>query len=137
MRIIFLNSLKQDSINLNKEIKQPTKYQCLGINQTFRYILFQFSNPHHCVKSVRIRSSPGLHFSAFGLNTENISPYSVRMRENADQNNSLYGYFSRSARFFTTLNQMSTLIWEPKGKNLKLNIFSQYVWILYSYVMLS
>ena len=26
-----------------------------------------------------------------------ISPYSVRMRENADQNNSEYGHFSRSA----------------------------------------
>ena len=25
-----------------------------------------------------------------------ISPYSVRMRENADQNNSEYGHFSRS-----------------------------------------
>ena len=28
-----------------------------------------------------------------------ISPYSVRMRENADQNNSEYGHFSRSGRF--------------------------------------
>ena len=28
---------------------------------------------------------------------QNISPYSVRMRENADQNNSKYGHFSRSA----------------------------------------
>ena len=26
-----------------------------------------------------------------------ISPYSVRMRENKDQDNSEYGYFSRSA----------------------------------------
>ena len=26
-----------------------------------------------------------------------ISPYSVRMRENTDQNNSEYGHFSRSA----------------------------------------
>ena len=25
-----------------------------------------------------------------------MSPYSVRMRENTDQNNSEYGYFSRS-----------------------------------------
>ena len=27
-----------------------------------------------------------------------ISPYSVRMRENMDQNNSEYGHFSRSAK---------------------------------------
>ena len=36
----------------------------------------------HCVKSVRIRSYSG--------------PYSVKMRENTDQNNSEYGHFSRS-----------------------------------------
>ena len=31
------------------------------------------------------------------LQTLRISPYSVWMRENADQNNSEYGHFSRSA----------------------------------------
>ena len=36
----------------------------------------------HCVKSVRIRSYSG--------------PYSVRMRENTNQNNSEYGHFSGS-----------------------------------------
>ena len=45
---------------------------------------------HHCVKSVLIRSYSGPHFPAFGLNT-------VRMGENADQNNSEYGHFLRSA----------------------------------------
>ena len=35
-----------------------------------------------CVKSVRIRSDSG--------------PYSVRIRENTDQNNSEYGHFLRS-----------------------------------------
>ena len=35
---------------------------------------------HHCVKHVRIRGYSG--------------PYSVRMRENTDQNNSEYGYIS-------------------------------------------
>ena len=44
---------------------------------------------NHCGKSVHIRSYSGPHFLAFGLR---ISPYSVRMRENADQNNSEYGY---------------------------------------------
>ena len=28
-----------------------------------------------------------------------ISPYSVRMRENVDQNNSEYGHFSHSAEY--------------------------------------
>ena len=39
----------------------------------------------HCVKSTRIRSFSGLHFPSFGLNTESISPYSVRIWENTDQ----------------------------------------------------
>ena len=57
----------------------------------------------HCVKSVRIRSYSGPYFPGFGLNTErykvsqrSISPYSVRMWENTDQNNSEYEHFSRS-----------------------------------------
>ena len=50
----------------------------------------------HCVKSVLIRSYSGPHFPAFGLNTERysvVSPNSVRLRENEDQNNSEYGHF--------------------------------------------
>ena len=54
-----------------------------------------FLSSKHCVKSVRIRSYSGPHFPAFGLNIR-ISPHSVRMRENVDQNNSEYGHFSRS-----------------------------------------
>ena len=52
----------------------------------------------HCVKSVRMRSYFGPHFPAFGLNKKirSISPYSVRMRKNAYQNNSEYGHFLRS-----------------------------------------
>ena len=66
----------------------------------------------HCVKSVHNRSYSDPHFPALGLNTERysafsristkygeillISPYSIRMRENADQNNSKYGHFLRS-----------------------------------------
>ena len=48
-----------------------------------------FSQHNHCVKSVSIWSYSGPHFPTFGL------PYSVRLRENADQNNSEYGHFSR------------------------------------------
>ena len=62
-----------------------------------------------CLKSVRIRSFFGPHFSTFGLNTEkygvslriqsecrkirDIFPYSDQIRENTDQNNSEYGHF--------------------------------------------
>ena len=45
-------------------------------------MMLTFSVSLHCVKSIRIRSYSG--------------PYSVRMRENTDQNNSEYGLFSRS-----------------------------------------
>ena len=43
----------------------------------------------HCLKSVRIRSYSGLHFRIWTEYGEilPISPYLVRMRENADQNN--------------------------------------------------
>ena len=47
------------------------------------------------MKSVRIRSYSDPHFPLPGLNTR-ISPYSVRMWENADQYNSEYGHFIRS-----------------------------------------
>ena len=44
----------------------------------------------HYVKSVSIRSYSGPHFFS------SISPYSVQMREDEDQNNSEYRHFSRS-----------------------------------------
>ena len=51
----------------------------------------------HCMKSVRIQSNSGPHSPAFGLNTGRCSvPYSVRMWENAYQNNSQYGRVLRS-----------------------------------------
>ena len=43
---------------------------------------------------------------------QSISPYSVRMRENADQNNSEYGHFLRSVKFFITfLNVLQESQW--------------------------
>ena len=56
-----------------------------------------------CVKNVRIRSYSGPHFPAFALNKGvilRISPNSVQMPENADQNNSEYGHILRSGRYF-------------------------------------
>ena len=59
------------------------------------------------MKSVRIRSYSVPYFPTFGLNTERhiirISPYSVRMREKKDQNNSEYGHFLRSVKFANCL----------------------------------
>ena len=49
-----------------------------------------------CVKSARIRSYSGPYFLAMRLNAESISPYSVLMWEDTDQNNSEYGHFSSS-----------------------------------------
>ena len=53
---------------------------------------------YHWVKSVLIRSYSSVHLPAFGLNKERYSVclYSVRKRENADQNNSEYGQFLSS-----------------------------------------
>ena len=36
-----------------------------------------------------------------------ISPYSIRMRENAEQNNSEYGHFLRSASHSHTINKLA------------------------------
>ena len=72
--------------------------------QTQDTVLFAKRNTNrkhkYCVKSVRVWSYSGPYFPAFGLNTERygVSPYSVRMRENTDQNNSEYGHFLHSEK---------------------------------------
>ena len=74
-------------------LKQPLRnFELKGQKQTL-----------HCVKSVPIRSYSGPYFPAFRRNSKryflslrSISPYSVRMRENTDENNSEYGHFSHS-----------------------------------------
>ena len=62
----------------------------------------------HCVKIAHIRSFSSSYFPTFGLNMEryyvSFSPYSVRMRENADQKNSECKHFSRSAVFILSSN---------------------------------
>ena len=86
-----------------KSIRDPINRQhpaCKGIIISTPVIRQQKANTilrrYDCVKSVRIRSYSGLHFPAFGLNTERCGVSSVQMRENADQNNSDYGHFLRS-----------------------------------------
>ena len=64
----------------------------------------------HCVKCVLIQSYSGQYFSSFGLNTEryenvelrSISPNSVQMQENTDQNNSEYGHLLCSLKYKLT-----------------------------------
>ena len=68
------------------------------MNMIFPYshIRAKYQNVH-CVKSVRIRGYSAPYFPAVELiEIHRISPYSVRMRENTDKNNSEYGHFSRS-----------------------------------------
>ena len=50
-----------------------------------QYSMKRFSKKTHCTKSVHIRSYSG--------------PYSVRMRENTDHNNTEYEHFSGSGKF--------------------------------------
>ena len=52
----------------NTEFTQSTKafHRVPSLNQLFKLTLKRT----HCLKSVRIRSYSGLHFPAFGLNTE-------------------------------------------------------------------
>ena len=73
------------------------------IHKVFNRIEFMCQS--HYVKSDRIQSYSGPYFPAFGLNTERygVSENLVRMREDADQNNSEYGHFSCSIFCFKSL----------------------------------
>ena len=53
-------------------------------------------HPTESLKKICMWSYSGPHFPVFGLNTERKCGILVRMRENADQNNSEYGHFSPS-----------------------------------------
>ena len=85
-----------------------------------RYLLVLGRLYQHChaayyhipyyVKSVQIRSFFWSRFSRIDTGYGeilHISPYSVRMRENTNQKNSVNGKFSRSARVCTMLSQLS------------------------------
>ena len=56
----------------------------------------RFSGNYYCVKSVRIWS--------------NFGPYSVRMQENTDQNNSEYGHCSVSLRCDNPSSEFPNLV---------------------------
>ena len=62
---------------------------------TIVFCLYPFK--YHCAKSVPIRSCSDLYFLVFGLNMEIL--FSVQIRENADQKNSVFGQFLHSVYF--------------------------------------
>ena len=71
----------------------------VGLRQTNEFLSLSSSFIYHCVKSVRIRSYSNPHFSHIRIEygeIRSISPYSVRKRGNADQNNSEYEHFLRN-----------------------------------------
>ena len=85
---IIRTALVGDATATDSCILNPIRSQIKG---------YETQKSYFCVKSVGIRSYSGPHFPTFGLNTERycISPYSIRMWENADQNDFKYGYFLR------------------------------------------
>ena len=80
---------------------QVTKYVFVFRMFHLSFEVTQFHTAdQHCLKSVSILSYSGLYFPAFWTEygeIQSIFPYSVRIRENTDQNNSEYGHFSHSA----------------------------------------
>ena len=74
----------------NSRYKQKSRETAVLWRSDYIFMNFWIRDTH-CVKNVRVGSYSGPHFSAFELNTD-----LVRMRENADQNNSKWGYFLRS-----------------------------------------
>ena len=74
-------------------------------------IFMRYLIENHCVKSVRIQSYSG--------------PYSVRLQDNTDQNNSKYGHFSRSEYYwkyiFRTLSLWFSFRWFLHCTTLKCN----------------
>ena len=62
----------------------------------------------HCVKSIRIQGYSFPHSDWIRRNTH-ISPYSFRMQENADQNNSKYEHFLHSAEVWNELKKVSPI----------------------------
>ena len=78
----------------------------------------------HCVKSAQIRSYFWSVFSRIWTEygeIQSISPCSVQMRENEDQNNSDYGHFSRNALHISSFSIVTFFI-------RFLNLWFHYTW---------
>ena len=85
--VLSYNLIKQTSIVLLTSVNLNVWYPKNSIRPV----------EYHCVKSVQIRSFFCSAFSRIRTEYEEIrskSPYSVRMRENTNQKNSVFGHFS-------------------------------------------
>ena len=97
-----LESSQHTSSIIQTALKDFTLERIPIINESVLYTKSQVHIGHHCVKSV---PHSELFWSTFSrIRTEygeiwSISPYSVRMWQNADQDNSEYGHFSRSGGY--------------------------------------
>ena len=96
---VFLNPIPFQIVRYTSAWKKGAQknksYFFTALQILFLYFFHQCLRTFHFIKSVRIRSYSGPHFPAFGL-----SPYSVRLQENTDQNNSKYGHFLCSVHSF-------------------------------------
>ena len=96
---LFVNKLA--GLRLTTLLKKRLRYRCFSVIfvKFLKTPFLQVTVSHnmkHCVKNVRMsKSYSGQDFPVF-----RISPYSVRMRENADQKNSEYGHFLRIKSLF-------------------------------------
>ena len=90
-RIICHIDLKCGSINFPKRRKQPTNNQYLGIYRAYQKRQ-TITLREKCPYSELFWSS----FSCIRAEYGEVRPYSARMRENSDQNNSKYGHFLSS-----------------------------------------
>ena len=101
------------------------------INEIIKRVYRKLSRNFHCVKSVPIRRHSGSYFPEFGLNTmRHVYPYSIRMQENTDQNNSEYGHFLRSD-FLLTISPFHAIVyfctlWKHKKTGRFLMFFKGY-----------
>ena len=109
--IVYSIAMHTEMKALYYRTKSKIYFYCFYRN--FSLLWFFLIMPH-CVKSARPYSE--LFWSAFSrIRTEyreisSISPYSLRMRENADQHNSEYGHFSRSATITIITNYTAEYI---------------------------
>ena len=118
--------VKKNRFCLYTEIKMPfcvtreTVWKLSKLKQKFLHFI-------HCVKSVHIRSFSGPSLAAFRLNTEryekrSISPCSVQMREDTDQENSEHRHFSCSNISYPIVSDNTRSIatfWNPSKREIE------------------
>ena len=120
---LMINGISNKLILLGNKKVTTVLIKCFWISGSLR--IFVHSRPlsifwssvnrvqlFHCVKSVRIWSCSGPHFSTFGLSTEKfiIRIHSVRMQENADQNNWIRTLFTQCWSLLILKNWSLTIL---------------------------